>query len=85
MVSDRDINIDKPLFVISNSEDSDLKKPFTRSQLMIKLNSFYKNSKKQFPEIRYNDLSLELKEEIEQILHGCKIEIFETILKHYGK
>ncbi len=84
VVSDKAINIDKPLFLISNIENSHLKKPFTRSQLMLKLNSFYKASKKAFPELRYNDLNPDLKDEIEEIVHNFKKEIFDTILKHYG-
>jgi len=85
VISDKEINIDKPLFIISSSEESHLKKPFTRSQLMLKLNSFYKSSKKRFPEIRYNEIPIELKEEIEEIFQSFKKEIFESILRHYGQ
>jgi hypothetical protein len=41
VISDRKLEINKPLFVISN-EDSDLEIPFTSSSLFLKIEKFYR-------------------------------------------
>lgn len=42
VIADRPVEIEKPCFIIGNGADSVLKKPFTRVQLMLAVEKFYK-------------------------------------------
>lgn len=53
VISDQRLDIDKKLIYISNDEDADLQKPFSKSQLILALEKLVKNDKE-----RKNILSL---------------------------
>jgi len=44
IISDQKLDINKPVFIISNDKDAHLKKPFVMSSLMSALDSFYKEN-----------------------------------------
>jgi hypothetical protein len=71
VISDKQIDIQKPLFIIG----TDLKLPFSKSSLILKLDKFYKKQKRdQNP----NDLK-ELEKKIEEIINNFKDEILDAI------
>ena len=53
VISDQRLDIDKKLIYISNNEDADLQKPFSKSQLILAVEKLLKNDKE-----RKNILSL---------------------------
>lgn len=42
VLADRELDIDKPCLMIANSEEADIQKPFTRTQLVLALEQYFK-------------------------------------------
>jgi hypothetical protein len=86
VISDRHIEIDKPLFFVSN-DDSDLNIPFSKSALLLSLEKFYdsifidKNEKKVAMAKQVN--FLELEEKINQLTDDFRNNLVNTIKEYY--
>jgi len=79
ILADQSLEIDKPYLLISSKENSDIKKPFTRSSLMLHLEKFSKSN------ISYKDLSLpkELENEIDKVVNNFSQQIAQIIKSHH--
>jgi len=80
---------DKRTFFISNKEGSDLKKPFSKSQLFLALENRYKelekNPKKEFPTNTNQVKNFEILEKrIEMLTQEYKNNILQAIKAFYG-
>ncbi len=86
VISDRKLDIDKPLFVISQN-DSNLRVPFSHSSLMIELDKFYNDLKspKEKNEMHKNDSMEILKDKIDLLTTKFKDDLLQTIQEHYEK
>jgi len=76
VISDKKIEIDKPLFVISKKSE-DLKSPFSQASLMLELDKFYDNL--YFKEERKNIDKNETKEKINFLINKFKSDLMEII------
>jgi len=86
IVSDRPIQSEKPILYIGTNEDADLKKPFSRSQLMIKLEEkLAQNSTQTAMEamVDEEEPSLGLEEKIAEIMKRYTQEVIETVKEYY--
>ena len=85
IISDRKISVDKPLFLISKDKEANLHLPFTKSQLILEIKSFYK---KNFPDGEYKqskeDFSL-LEKKLELLCNKFQKELIDTIKEHYER
>ena len=86
VISDRKLDIDKPLFVISQN-DSSLTTPFSHSSLMIELDKFYNNLKSpKDKDKKYKKKDMEeLKDKIDLLTTKFKDDLLQTIQEHYEK
>ena len=86
VISDKKINIDKPLFVISN-KDSDLQLPFSESSLMIELDRFYTNllSDEKSDEKKINNTQKDMQEKIDFLTKKFRDDLIEVISEYYEK
>ncbi|WP_201353115.1 hypothetical protein [Hydrogenimonas urashimensis] len=85
VVSDHDTVTEKPLLRIGSDPEADLKKPFSRSQLMIKLEEKLKSSTNRQ---RVHSFSLEeedetLEEKIERVTRLFVDDLVAIIKEHY--
>jgi hypothetical protein len=80
VISDKNIEMEKPLFVISG-EKADLQVPFSESSLMIELDRFYaKLTSKKSPK----DEKIEtIKEKIDILTKKFRDDLLEVIGEHY--
>jgi len=81
IISDREIDVDKPLFIIGK----DVEKPFSRSRLFIELERFEKNidtlsAVKNINE-NFDDIS-SFEKELEQLTKNFVKKIVQTVKKH---
>mgnify|MGYP006299685119 CR=1 FL=1 len=87
VLADQVLEIEKPYLLIADSHEADIKKPFSRSQLMVILERYYKRLRQEpitVGEQRY-DLSLqELKREIRKATESYLDEI-ESLIDTYGQ
>lgn len=90
VISDSRLDIDKPLFVISNNT-SDLKMPFSESSLMIELDKFYneiilnKTVNKSEPKIEEVDIDENLKIKIDFLTKKFRDDLVSTMQEYYEK
>jgi len=91
VISDSKIEIDKPLFLISN-DSSNLKLPFSESALMIELDKFYnqigankKISIDKVHEAKNVDLSEKFKEKIDFLTKKFRDDLLCVIEEYYEK
>ncbi len=82
VISDKNLETDKPLFIISN-EASNLQVPFSESSLMIELDKFYTNliSKNRPKDESKNDIH----EKIDFLTKKFRDDLIEVISEHYEK
>lgn len=81
---DANLNLEKPYFLISNNQDTNLKKPFTKKELLNAIHNFYKNSSilPTWDSIKIGDENYKLKLELESIGKKYAQEMFWSILEH---
>jgi len=86
VISDKKIEIDKPLFYIA-AEEADLILPFSKTNLILKIEKFYdflfeKESKEKFlKEIKVS--TKDLKEKITKLTDTFRDDLLKTISEHY--
>lgn len=90
VLSDRRLSADKPLCLIGAGEDADIQKPFSRSQLVIGLEKFYKAnraglSKHVEPEPATYVEQRQLREKITRLTHQYVEDLLTVIEDHYGR
>ena len=83
VISDRVIEIDKPLFYIA-TEDSDLIMPFSKSALMLKIEKFHTSlfedeAKEKITEVRIENLE----EKITTLTDNFRDDLVNLIKEHY--
>ncbi|PAF54234.1 hypothetical protein BKH42_01635 [Helicobacter sp. 13S00482-2] len=90
VISDRPLQISKPICTIGSSSHSDIKKPFTQISLFENLQNFYHHKLKStkisaniIPENFLNIKNPELKMQIDSILAEFSSKIYQT-LKNNG-
>ena len=83
VISDREIEIDKPLFYIA-TENSDLIMPFSKSALMLKVEKFYDtlNSSKEVEKTVKIDVK-DIEEKITKLTDDFRKNLISTIREHY--
>ncbi len=85
IISDREISVDKPLFLISKDEKANLKLPFTKSQLILEIKAFYKkNFEKEGNEQKTADLSY-IEKKLEILCKKFQKEVMKTIKEYYER
>ena len=86
VISDRKLEIDKPLFLISD-KNSNLQMPFSESSLMIALDKFYidltsnKNSNSDLVKNKKDNL----REKVDFLTKKFRDDLIEIIEQHYEK
>ena len=85
VISDKKIELDKPIFYISSSEGN-LLIPFSKSSLSIELDKFWQrlNSLPQ-ADIPSNQHTLLLEEKITALTENFRNELIHTIRDYYGQ
>jgi hypothetical protein len=83
VISDREIEIDKPLFYIA-AENSDLIMPFSKSALMLKVGSFYdslfkEETKESIQKIDIKDIEVK----ITKLTDNFRDDLVNLIKEHY--
>jgi hypothetical protein len=80
VISDKEIEIDKPLFFISNG-NGNLNIPFSKSTLLLNLEKFYENlyNNKKTKKID----TKELEEKIEVLTNDFRKNLIKTIKEYY--
>lgn len=78
VVSDKLIETTKPLFLISNTKNSNISKPFSKNKLQKELNEFYQNS------VLDGNRDLKLKKEIEKLTSEFVENLMLKIKGHYN-
>ncbi len=84
VITDHPVQIDKPLLRIGLDDGADLKKPFSRSQLMIKLEE--KAAQSATRRVMHDfaeDEEPSLEEKIGEILKRYTQEVIATVKEHY--
>jgi len=85
VISDRKIEIDKPLFYIA-TENSDLPMPFSKSALMLKVESFYDSLfKKEKEEIVKKVNIKDIEEKIIKLTDNFRKDLISVIKEHYDE
>ncbi len=86
VVTDKFLEIEKPIFMIGRHVEANLSKPFTKSTLLLKLEEFYDSLKYdiQTP-IRRTESSDDLKQKIDALCMRFSDELHTIITEHYGK
>lgn len=86
IISDRKIDSNKPICLISQAQDAHIKKPFTRAQLILGVERFFKESQQNKEQItKPTEIDSELEKKIYQLTHRFAKAIIETIKEHYEK
>lgn len=85
VIADKPLEVDKPLCLISAKEGAHIPKPFTRTQLFLGLEAFFKSLKlrPRYEEIVENHRDYALKKRLEEISLRFSEEIFWAITEHY--
>lgn len=84
VISDKMIDSEKPVFVISNDRGSNIKKPFSKAKLLKTLDEYSKKLNKPKispPQTPKNDI-LELEKKITAIADRFVLEIIKTIREY---
>ncbi|WP_457595828.1 hypothetical protein [Hydrogenimonas sp.] len=87
IVADHPLSSDKPVFRIGLDEEADLRKPFSRSQLMIRLEEFWEKerAKRLSREFTIEEGEPGLEERIEEATRRFVEEIVRIVKEEYGK
>jgi len=80
VISDVEIETDKPLFYIA-TENSNLIIPFSKSALMLKVESFYDSLFKE--EIKESIKKVDIEEKITSLTESFRKDLINTIRDHY--
>ncbi len=78
ILTDQRLRVEKPFLYISSEKNSDIKKPFTHSSLMLQLEKFSKNHSAKYPA-----LPKELEERIERATRDYTKKISGIIASYY--
>lgn len=81
VISDKEIEIDKPLFYISH-DSGNLNIPFSKSALMLALDKFYENLYTDEVKVEKIDIK-ELEEKIELLTDNFRKDLIKTIKEYY--
>ena len=86
VISDKKIELDKPIFYISSSE-GDLLIPFSKSSLSIELDRFWQRLNALAPteDMPSNQHTLLLEEKITALTESFRQELIHTIRDYYGQ
>jgi hypothetical protein len=85
VISDREIEIDKPLFYIA-TENADLIMPFSKSSLMLKIESFHGLLFEKEVEEKIEKVDIDkLEEKIVKLTDSFRDDLIKTIKEHYDK
>jgi hypothetical protein len=79
VISDKKIDIHKPLFIIGNSEHAHLRKPFSRATLLLQLERFSENRFSQNQNINEAHSAEELKARIADITEEYLQKVYYEI------
>lgn len=91
VISDRDIEVDKPLFLIGEERGANLNRPFSKAKLLKELEKFYKhNSSFEAPKTSQDctksyEEDYELRAKIETLMQKFGDELYKTISEHYKR
>lgn len=93
VISDRKLSTEKPLCFIGAGEDADIRKPFSRAQLVLGLEQFVKKHARSriasyqppLPETLQEISGNELKEQISHLTRSYVNDIVRLIESYYGK
>ncbi|MDE7317644.1 MAG: hypothetical protein K2N12_07950 [Helicobacter sp.] len=87
VIADKNIDIAKPLCLISLSEDAAIIKPFTRTQLFLGVQKFFKSLriKPSLREIDESHPDYPLKKKIEDLVAQFTDELYWAVSDHYEK
>ena len=80
VISDVEIETDKPLFYIA-TENSNLIMPFSKSALMLKVESFYDSLFKE--ETKESIIKVDIEEKITSLTENFRKDLINTIRDHY--
>jgi len=86
LISDRKIKVEKPIFLISKDKEANISVPFTKSQLILEIKSFYKslNSSYKEPKPKTKDRS-SLEKKIETLCNEFQSKLIKMLKEHYEK
>ena len=83
VISDKEIEIDKPLFQIAN-DDSDLVMPFSKSALILKVEKFYDLLNGSSSKVTKVDIS-ELEQKITKLTDNFRDDLVSVIKEYYDE
>ena len=86
VISDKKIELDKPIFFISTQENSDLCMPFSKASLVLSLETFYQKLLAPDYLNMQNDSSERdfLEEKIASLTEKFRQELIQTLRDYYG-
>ena len=83
VISDKEIEIDKPLFYIA-TENSDLIMPFSKSSLILNVENFYDKIFQHTTEKNVEKINMDkLEEKIDKLTNSFRKDLISTIKEHY--
>ena len=83
VISDKKMEIDKPLFYIAN-ENSDLTMPFSKSNLMLKIEKFYDSLFKKENSNKVEKIDIkELEDKISKLTDNFRNDLVNVIKEYY--
>ncbi len=85
VITDHPLKIDKPTLLIGIDENSDLKKPFSRSQLLLKLEEKLAQTSTftAMQALKEDENPPSLEEKIADIMKRYTKEVIDTVKEHY--
>jgi competence CoiA-like predicted nuclease len=82
VICDRDIDIEKPVFLVGGNDEANLKVPFSKESLIEKLKEFYKREIKKIPKTKEE---LELEKIVEELNKKHKEKLSKIVKEYYEK
>ncbi len=84
MISDKKIDSEKPLFVISDQKGANLNKPFSKSRLLKALEEYYKKIKppRNIITVASKSVENELESKVKKITENFVTELLGAIREH---
>ena len=89
VISDKGVNVDKPLFLIGKSKESHLKTPFIKSDLKIAIKNFFNSLKEkkvvELPQLNKNDEKniKDLEDKLTAITNRYQNDLLKAIREFY--
>ncbi len=82
MITDRNINMDKPLFLISKDKEANISVPFSKSQIILETKAFYQSLQNKNKTTKGVDFTL-LEKKIELLSKEFTKNIIKAVREHY--